>query len=174
MTKKSAAQVAVIMGSDSDLQGMAPCMEVLSLLGIPHTVIIASAHRTPEHLRTELDAFERGGGKAVIAAAGGAAHLPGVIAAQTLLPVIGVPVSSPMLGIDSLLSIAQMPAGIPVATVGVGAAKNAGLLAAQILAVSDGGLRKKLESFRKDQSKKVIEKSKAVKAKFEGKDGRKS
>jgi 5-(carboxyamino)imidazole ribonucleotide mutase len=160
--KKIEAIVAVIMGSDSDLPTMAPCMDTLASLAIPHRVIIASAHRTPEHLKREMGAFERGGGKVIIAAAGGAAHLPGVIASLTLLPVIGVPIASPLLGIDSLLSIVQMPAGIPVATVGIGAAKNAALLAAHILALSDVGLKSKLTAFRKKQSDAVIAKSKKL------------
>lgn len=161
-TKKAMALAAVIMGSDSDLPAMTPCMETLDSLGISRTVIIASAHRTPEYLRSEMEAFEQCGGAVYIAAAGGAAHLPGVVASHTLLPVIGVPMQSGLMGLDSLLSIAQMPAGIPVATVGVGSAKNAALLTAHILALSDADLRKKLASFRKKQADAVIEKSKKL------------
>lgn len=160
---KTAAQVAVIMGSDSDLETLKPCLEALESFGVPFEAAIASAHRSPKHLEKTLAKFVGGGGKVVIAAAGGAAHLPGVVASLTQLPVIGVPIRSPMLGQDSLLSIVQMPAGVPVATVGVNSAKNAALLAIQILALSSKALSDKLAAFRAQQAEKVVEKSNRLK-----------
>ena len=147
------------MGSDSDMEVMMPCMATLQSLGVLFDVTIASAHRTPEHLEKTVRGFERAGGKVVIAAAGGAAHLAGVIASLTLLPVIGVPIRSPMLGLDSLLSMAQMPPGVPVAVMGVNGAKNAALFSAQILAQNDAAVRDAYVRFRKDQAAKVIDKS---------------
>jgi len=160
--KKIPSLVAVIMGSDSDLEGLSPCMETLEEFGVPYEVHIASAHRTHDYLQRLVKKFDRGGGKVVIAAAGGAAHLPGVVAALTELPVIGVPMGSKLMGLDSLLSIVQMPGGMPVATVAVGGAKNAALLALQVLATSDSSLRKKYADFRRKQSEKVVEKSKKL------------
>jgi 5-(carboxyamino)imidazole ribonucleotide mutase len=167
MAKKTVggALVAVIMGSDSDLKELAPCFDTLESFGISYTAAIASAHRTPEYLKKIVRDFERGGGRIVIAAAGGAAHLPGVVASLSALPVIGVPMNSKLLGMDSLLSIAQMPAGMPVATVAVGGSKNAALLAAQILALSDSRLRNKYGGFRAKQADAVIAKSKRLKLK---------
>ena len=150
------------MGSDSDLEAMTPCMKTLEELGVRHQVTVASAHRTPAHLEQTVKKFESGGGKVVIAAAGGAAHLPGVVASLTPLPVIGVPIRSPMLGLDSLLSIVQMPGGVPVATVGVNGSKNAALLATQILATGSKALMNKLVAFRSTQAEKVIEKSRRL------------
>jgi 5-(carboxyamino)imidazole ribonucleotide mutase len=140
--------VGIIMGSDSDLRVMQDAADVLAELGVPHELRIVSAHRTPdvmvEYART---AAERGL-RVIIAGAGGAAHLPGMTASMTTLPVIGVPVPLEHLsGLDSLLSIVQMPAGIPVATVAIGNARNAGLLAARILAATDERLREELERF---------------------------
>jgi 5-(carboxyamino)imidazole ribonucleotide mutase len=134
--------VAVVMGSASDLEVMRPAATVLDQLGIAHEVRVVSAHRTPtDMVRYATEAADRGL-QAIIAGAGGAAHLPGMIASLTPLPVIGVPVPLRHLdGMDSLLSIVQMPAGVPVATVGVGNARNAALLAARILATSDPALR---------------------------------
>src|SRR4029453_3178246 len=136
------------MGSDSDLRVMQDAADVLAELGVPHELRIVSAHRTPdvmvEYARTAVDR----GLRVIVAGAGGAAHLPGMTASMTTLPVIGVPVPLEHLsGLDSLLSIVQMPAGIPVATVAVGNARNAGLLAARILATSDPALRAELERF---------------------------
>ncbi len=133
--------VGVVMGSDSDLPTMDPAADVLHDLGIPHEVRVVSAHRTPhEMIAYGGEAADRGI-KVIIAGAGGAAHLPGMLAAVTTLPVIGVPVKSAALdGLDSLLSIVQMPRGVPVATVAIGNGRNAGLLAAQILALSDPDL----------------------------------
>ncbi|MEX2256990.1 MAG: 5-(carboxyamino)imidazole ribonucleotide mutase [Acidimicrobiia bacterium] len=140
--------VGIIMGSDSDLRVMQGAVDVLTELRVPHEVRIISAHRTPdvmvEYARTASDR----GLRVIVAGAGGAAHLPGMTASMTTLPVIGVPVALEHLsGLDSLLSIVQMPAGIPVATVAVGNARNAGLLAARILAVADPALRAELERF---------------------------
>jgi 5-(carboxyamino)imidazole ribonucleotide mutase len=167
MAKKNAAAapVAIVMGSDSDLKDMSACFDALEELGISYVAAIASAHRTPEYLKKFIAGFETDGGKVVIAAAGGAAHLPGVAAALTPLPVIGVPMNSKLLGLDSLLSIAQMPAGMPVAAVAVGGAKNAALLAAQILSVSDPQLKRKYAGFREKQATAVISKSKRLQKK---------
>jgi 5-(carboxyamino)imidazole ribonucleotide mutase len=141
----TAPLVAVVMGSDSDLPTMAPAVEALAELGIEHEVRVVSAHRTPhDMLAFGTEAADRGL-RVIIAGAGGAAHLPGMLASTTPLPVIGVPVPLRHLdGLDSLLSIVQMPAGIPVATVAVGGARNAGLLAARILATGDGALRQRI------------------------------
>lgn len=155
-------QAAVIMGSDSDLEAMLPCMRTLESLGVRFTVTIASAHRTPQHLERTVRAFERGGGVVIIAAAGGAAHLAGVIAALTPLPVLGVPMRSPMLGLDSLLSMVQMPPGVPVAVLGVNGSLNAALFAAQIIAATDATVRSALLKFREDQAAKVVAKSKKL------------
>jgi len=141
--------VAVVMGSDSDLPVMAPAIEILGELGVECAVGVVSAHRTPERMvEWALTARDRGI-QVVIAGAGGAAHLPGMLASLTTLPVIGVPVSRPRLdGLDSLLSIVQMPDGIPVATVAIDGGRNAGLLAARILAVTDPDLTARLERYR--------------------------
>ena len=152
-------RVAVIMGSDSDLPTMQPAVEVLERLGVACEVRVLSAHRTPK----EMVAFAEGaavrGLQVVIAGAGGAAHLPGMVASLTLLPVIGVPVASRALsGVDSLHSIVQMPAGIPVATVAIGNGTNAGLLAAQILALADGALAERLAAYRRGLHEQVVAK----------------
>jgi 5-(carboxyamino)imidazole ribonucleotide mutase len=145
--------VGVVMGSDSDLPVMGQAAEVLAELGIAAETRVVSAHRTPvEMIAYGQQAIERGL-SVIIAGAGGAAHLPGMLAAVTSLPVIGVPVSLNKLdGLDSLLSIVQMPKGVPVATVAIDGARNAGLLAARILAVSDPSLRERLDSFREAQA----------------------
>jgi 5-(carboxyamino)imidazole ribonucleotide mutase len=138
--------VAVVMGSPSDLPTMQPAVDALDELGIPHETRIISAHRTPEHMVEYAHAAARRGLKVIIAGAGGAAHLPGMIAALTRLPVIGVPVPLKYLdGLDSLLSIVQMPSGVPVATVAVGNARNAGLLAGRIIATADAEVAARLE-----------------------------
>ena len=141
--------VGVVMGSDSDWRVMSDASQVLTDFGIAHEVEVVSAHRTPDKLiRYGREARARGL-KVIIAGAGGAAHLPGMLASVTTLPVIGVPVPLAKLdGIDSLLSIVQMPAGVPVATVAVGNARNAGLLAVRILAASDDGLRQRMVEFQ--------------------------
>ena len=153
---KSKALVAVIMGSQSDWPVMKEACEVLSTFNIPFEKQILSAHRTPDEMRNFSINARTNGIKIIIAGAGGAAHLPGMTAAYTTLPVIGVPIVSKTLqGIDSLLSIVQMPKGIPVATVAIGNAQNAGLLAISILAISDSELALKLTKFREDQSLEV-------------------
>jgi 5-(carboxyamino)imidazole ribonucleotide mutase len=151
-------KVAVIMGSASDRDVMAPAWETLEAFGIPFEKRVLSAHRNPGPLADYVAGLAGQGFGAVIAGAGGAAHLPGVIAALTTLPVIGVPVKSKALGgLDSLLSIVQMPSGIPVATMAIDGAKNAALYAAAIFALSDEGLACKLAEFRKQQSDKVLQ-----------------
>jgi phosphoribosylaminoimidazole carboxylase PurE protein len=148
------AQVAVLMGSASDLPKIQPCIDVLASLGVAVELRIMSAHRTPEVVADFASQAEGAGMELIIAAAGGAAHLAGVVAAHTILPVIGIPVEGGALkGLDSLLSTVQMPGGVPVATVGIGSggAMNAGLLAAQIIARKDPALR---ERFRQDRAKR--------------------
>jgi 5-(carboxyamino)imidazole ribonucleotide mutase len=156
-----APPVGIVMGSQSDWPTMQKAAEVLDELGIGHEAIVASAHRTPERLAAWVKPARERGMKVIIAGAGGAAHLPGVVAAHTTLPVLGVPIESKSLnGLDSLLSIVQMPGGIPVGTLGIGeaGAKNAGLLAAAILSVEDAEVKKALDQFRARQAAKVPEK----------------
>ena len=151
--------VGVIMGSKSDWETMRAASDTLKLLGVAHECKVVSAHRTPDLLFSYAGSAEKRGLKVLIAGAGGAAHLPGMAASKTILPVLGVPVKSKALkGIDSLLSIAQMPKGVPVGTLAIGeaGAANAGLLAAQILALSDPKLRARLAKSRKDQTKAVL------------------
>jgi 5-(carboxyamino)imidazole ribonucleotide mutase len=149
-------RVAVIMGSISDRGTMEKATELLDELGIYYEIKVLSAHRTPDLLFEYIEQIEEKGYKVIIAGAGGAAHLPGVIASQTLLPVIGVPIETKVMGgLDSLLSMAQMPGGVPVATMGIGNAKNAGLMAARILAINDIELRKKLENYKKAMVQKI-------------------
>jgi 5-(carboxyamino)imidazole ribonucleotide mutase len=151
MTKKQSTRpaVGIIMGSDSDWPTMKAAADACAEFGIPHEVQVISAHRTPRDLERYASSAEKRGLRVIIAGAGGAAHLPGVTAAFTPLPVIGVPMESKALkGLDSLLSIVQMPSGIPVATVAIGGARNAGLLAVQILAVGNTALQKQVRSFR--------------------------
>ncbi|MCS6988016.1 MAG: 5-(carboxyamino)imidazole ribonucleotide mutase [Chloroherpetonaceae bacterium] len=151
MPQKKTVQplVGIIMGSDSDLETMRGAAAVLDELGVPYEMKIVSAHRTPDDMAEYAKTARARGLKVIIAGAGGAAHLPGMTASHTTLPVIGVPVQSKALGgIDSLYSIVQMPAGVPVATVAIGNAVNAGLLAAQILSIGDEALAKKLEAYR--------------------------
>src|SRR3954470_23252612 len=157
--KSSPALVAVIMGSTSDWETMRHAVELLDELGVPNEHKIVSAHRTPEMMAEFARGAANRGIRVIIAGAGGAAHLPGMVAAHTWLPVLGVPVQSQALhGMDSLLSIAQMPAGVPVGTLAIGApgAKNAALLAASILATTDEEVRKKVEAFRKRQTDAVL------------------
>ena len=157
--KSSGALVAVVMGSTSDWETMRHAVELLDELGVPNEHKIVSAHRTPEMMAEFARTAAERGLHVIIAGAGGAAHLPGMIAAHTWLPVLGVPVQSHALhGMDSLLSIAQMPAGVPVGTLAIGTAgaTNAALLAASILATTDNGIRKKLEAFRKRQTDAVL------------------
>ena len=152
--------VAIIMGSKSDWETMRAASEVLTEFGVAHECRVVSAHRTPDLMTEFAQAAEGRGIEVIIAGAGGAAHLPGMTAAHTILPVLGVPVESKMLkGIDSLLSIVQMPAGVPVATLAIGpaGARNAGLLAIAILANKRSGLRARLKAFREQQKRKVLE-----------------
>jgi len=155
----SKALVAILMGSKSDWETMRHAVETLDELGIPNESHVLSAHRTPDATAEFARKAAARGLRVIIAGAGGAAHLAGVIAAYTCLPVLGVPIQSKALqGLDSLLSTAQMPAGVPVGTLAIGeaGAKNAALLAAAILATSDDVIRKKLEAFRKRQSESVL------------------
>jgi 5-(carboxyamino)imidazole ribonucleotide mutase len=155
----AAPRVAVIMGSDSDLPSLHPAVEVLEQLGVAVEVRVLSAHRTPLEMVSFAREARQRGLAVIVAGAGGAAHLPGMVAALTTLPVIGVPVQSKALsGIDSLHSIVQMPGGIPVATVAIGGGLNAGLLAAQILAVQGGELAERLETYRQHLHDTVVQK----------------
>ena len=154
------ALVGVIMGSQSDWETLQHCASTLEKLGIPHDVEIVSAHRTPDKLFRYAETAATRGLRVIIAGAGGAAHLPGMCASKTALPVLGVPVQSQMLnGIDSLLSIVQMPAGIPVGTLAIGKAGaiNAALLAASILAHDHPAIRQALESWRSEQTAAVLQ-----------------
>jgi 5-(carboxyamino)imidazole ribonucleotide mutase len=155
--------VGVIMGSDSDLPVMQAATDALAEFGVAHEVRIISAHRTPEEMIAYGKSAAERGLKAIIAGAGGAAHLPGMVASVTPLPVIGVPVGITKLqGLDALLSIVQMPAGVPVATVAVDNARNAGLLAVRILGSGDPELRKKMESFQDQLRELVLAKDRLV------------
>jgi 5-(carboxyamino)imidazole ribonucleotide mutase len=157
--------VGVVMGSDSDWSVMSDAAEALKQFGIEYEVEVLSAHRTPEKMIEWGKAASSRGVKVIIAGAGGAAHLPGMLASVTTLPVIGVPVSlSKLDGMDSLLSIVQMPAGIPVATVSIGGAKNAGILAARILGTNDSALEKKLIEYGQSLASLVAEKNEQLKA----------
>ena len=159
--KKKRPKVAIIMGSQSDYLTMKLCQKVLKILKIKYETKIVSAHRTPDRLYKFAKSVEKNDVSVIIAGAGGSAHLPGMVAALTAIPVIGVPIESKKLkGLDSLLSIAQMPKGIPVATVAIGndGAVNAGLLAASIISISDSNIRKNLNLWRKKQTKSVKKK----------------
>ncbi len=160
-------KVGIIMGSDSDLPVVEKAMAALDELGVPYEVHVFSAHRTPLEAK-EFSANARANGfGAIIGAAGMAAHLAGAIAANTTLPVIGIPVKSSNLdGMDALLSTVQMPPGIPVATVAINGAKNAAILAAQIIAVEDAELAAKLDAQRKDAAETVLKKNKAIEEKY--------
>lgn len=158
MSQSSSPLVGVIMGSKSDWPTMQHTSKLLDQFGVAHECCVVSAHRTPDWLAEYSSTAKERGLKLIIAGAGGAAHLPGMAASQTTLPVIGVPVESRVLrGVDSLLSIVQMPGGIPVATMAIGeaGAKNAALYAVAMLATNDSGLAEKLDTFRKDQSESV-------------------
>jgi len=150
------AKVSIIMGSTSDLPVMEEAAKFLNEMEIPFELHALSAHRTPEKVETFAKGAYGRGVRVIIAGAGMAAHLPGVIAAMTPIPVIGVPIKASLEGLDAMLSIIQMPPGIPVATVGLNAAKNAGILAAQILAVADEQLMKKLIHFKEELKQKVV------------------
>lgn len=157
------------MGSDSDWDTVAPAAEVLADFGVPFEVGVVSAHRTPEKMLAYAKSAHARGLKAIIACAGGAAHLPGMVAAATPLPVIGIPRALADLdGLDSLLSIVQMPGGVPVATVSIGGAKNAGLLAVRILGAGDASLREKMAHYQEDMAKEVERKDDALRKRLLG------
>lgn len=163
MSKK----VLIVMGSDSDLEQITPAWKVLESFGIGYDVQVASAHRSPERVVKLARAARDNGYGVVLAAAGGAAHLAGVIAAHTTLPVVAVPVVVGSLGgVDALLSAVQMPGGVPIASVGIGGARNAGYFAAAILSSSDDEVKKRLEGFREEQAKNVAEADARVQAKL--------
>jgi phosphoribosylaminoimidazole carboxylase PurE protein len=158
-------QVGIVMGSDSDLPVMKKAAEILEQFNVPYFMTVASAHRTPKRVAELAERAEREGWKVLIAAAGMAAHLAGFLAAHTVIPIIGVPMdSSSLKGLDALLSTVQMPGGVPVACMSLGSAgaKNAGLLAVQILACFDDSLRKKVRKYRKEQAKEVEKKASRV------------
>ncbi|HEV2784675.1 MAG TPA: 5-(carboxyamino)imidazole ribonucleotide mutase [Actinophytocola sp.] len=168
MTSTDGALVGVIMGSDSDWPVMRLAAEALAEFEVPYEVSVVSAHRTPGRMLDYARSAADRGLRAIIAGAGGAAHLPGMVASATVLPVIGVPVPLKYLdGLDSLLSIVQMPAGVPVATVSVGGARNAGLLAVRILAASDAGLRARMGEFQAGLERLVLDKDAALRAELE-------
>lgn len=153
--------VAILMGSDSDVPALKPCGDMLRELEVPFVAKVLSAHRTPDETVDFVKSAKKNGLRVIIAAAGGAAHLAGIAAANTVLPVIGIPVETPSFkGMDSLLSTVQMPAGTPVATVAVGpgGVKNAAFLAARILALRDAKLEKRLEQYKKENKQKVLQK----------------
>jgi len=162
MTK--AVRIGIIMGSQSDLKIMAEAAEILDALDVPYELTVVSAHRTPERMFTYAQSAKERGLKVIIAGAGGAAHLPGMVASLCPLPVIGVPVNSSnsIDGWDSILSILQMPGGVPVATVALDGAKNAGLLAAQILATSDEELMGRLEAYKNGLKDKVLQSAQRI------------
>lgn len=157
--------VGVIMGSQSDLETMRPAAEALAEFGIPHEMRVVSAHRTPEGMVEYAKTARARGLKAIVAGAGGAAHLPGMVASLTTLPVIGVPVPTRALsGVDSLYSILQMPAGIPVATVAIGNGRNAGLLAVRLLAATDDALAQRLDEHAAEMRERVARMDREVSA----------
>ena len=161
--------VGILMGSDSDLPIMEEASKILDKFGIGHEVVVSSAHRSPERTRKYVVGASKRGIKILIAGAGAAAHLAGVVAAETTLPVIGVPIGSSALnGLDALLSTTQMPGGVSVAGMAIGkaGAKNAGVLSVQILALNDKNLQKKLLKFKKDQAKEVERKSRKLKSNY--------
>ncbi len=156
--------VGIIMGSDSDLPTMQEAAHILDEFGVAYEMKITSAHRTPHFMASYSSSAHRRGVKIIIAGAGGAAHLPGMSASHTPLPVIGVPIKTKALdGLDSLLSIAQMPGGVPVATVAIGGGKNAGLLAVQMLSISDKKLLRKMIEYKKKLEKESLKKNMRIK-----------
>jgi 5-(carboxyamino)imidazole ribonucleotide mutase len=161
---KTIIKIGIIMGSDSDMPIMQEAAKILQAFEIPFECTIVSAHRTPKRMVTYAETAYKRGLKVIIAGAGGAAHLPGMVAAITTLPVIGVPIksSNSIDGWDSILSILQMPNGVPVATVALNAAKNAGILAAQIIGIQDKNIAKKLVAYKKKLEKEVMDKVKKL------------
>lgn len=167
MNKDKEPKVAVIMGSDSDYPALKGGIKLLKEFGIKAEVSVMSAHRTPDRASEFAKGAEKKGFSVIIAAAGKAAHLPGVVAAYTILPVIGIPIKSSTLdGLDSLLSIVQMPTGIPVATVAIDGAENAAILAAQIIAVKNNDVRDRLKEYKNELARKVEEKDRALREKI--------
>jgi 5-(carboxyamino)imidazole ribonucleotide mutase len=165
MPDATTPQIGIIMGSDSDWPKIQAAAKVLDEFKVPYEVQVMSAHRTPDVVCRYAESAIQRGLKVVIAAAGGAAHLAGVVAAHTVLPVIGIPVATEMMGgLDSLLSVVQMPGDVPVATVGTnsGGPRNAGLLAIQILALSDGALQQQLQTYKAGLAQKVIARNEAL------------
>lgn len=162
----NAVKVGIVMGSDSDLEVLREAGAVLDALGIGYEMIVASAHRTPERTRRYVQEAGPRGIRVLIAGAGGAAALPGFLASETLLPVIGVPIPSALAGLDSLLSMAQMPKGVPVATMAIGkaGAANAAILAAEILALADDGIAKRLTEYRARMAREVEARAEKVTA----------
>lgn len=174
MTEKGSPLVGIVMGSDSDWPKIKGIAEALDQFGVPYDVQVMSAHRTPEVVQQYAAGAADSGLKVIIAAAGGAAHLAGVVAAHTTLPVIGVPVPTSLMGgLDSLLSTVQMPGDVPVATVGTmsGGPRNAGILAVQILALSDSALRERLVRFKQELNDKIAAKNAKLQATLRGGDG---
>lgn len=161
---KAKPVVGIIMGSDSDLNVMSAAAEILTEFDIPYEITVVSAHRTPQRMMDYATSAAKRGIKVVVAGAGGAAHLPGMVAAVTALPVIGVPIksSNSIDGWDSILSILQMPNGVPVATVALNGAKNAGILAASIIGSSDKSVLRKISAYKKKMAKSVLAKAKKV------------
>ena len=167
MSTAASPIVGIVMGSDSDLPTMEAAMTALAEFDVPYEVRILSAHRTPDEMFDYARTAAERGVRVIIAGAGGAAHLPGMIASATPLPVIGVPVvATALAGVDALLSIVQMPGGVPVATVAIGNARNAGLLAVRILSVGDDTLRLQMEQFQRDLHDMVCLKDETVRARF--------
>lgn len=166
-------KIGIILGSDSDLPYMEKGLAVLRDFEVPFEIEVSSAHRTPERTVELIKSFEAKGIQVIIAAAGGAAHLPGVIASHTTLPVLGVPITSALSGLDSLYSIVQMPGGIPVAAFSIGnsGGVNSILFAIEILALSDENLKKAMTDFREKQAQGVLEKSKRLKEKIQNESG---
>lgn len=161
-------KIGVILGSDSDYPYMVKGVNLLKKFQIPFQIEVSSAHRTPERTIELVEEFEKQGIQVIIAAAGGAAHLPGVIASHTLLPVLGVPINSQLSGLDSLYSIVQMPSGIPVAAFSIGSSGgvNSVLFAMEILALNDNKIKEKLTDYRKEQGSEVVRKSEKLKDKI--------
>jgi 5-(carboxyamino)imidazole ribonucleotide mutase len=169
MAEATDSVVGVIMGSDSDWPVMSAAADALAEFGVPHEVAVVSAHRMPYRMLDYASRAASRGLKVIIAGAGGAAHLPGMVASATVLPVIGVPVPLAKLdGLDSLLSIVQMPAGVPVACVSIGGARNAGLLAARMLAICDDSLRARLSEFQSELERSALAKDAALRASVHG------
>ena len=167
--------VGILMGSDSDIEVMGAASKVLDDFGVSHEMIVASAHRSPKRTTLYATSAEKRGLKVLICGAGHAAHLAGVVAAHTTLPVIGVPIdSSSLKGLDSILSTVQMPGGIPVATMAIGksGAQNAGIFAVEVLALADGRLRKKMIAFRRHMEKQVAAKDKKLQLRIENKENK--